>query len=365
MATYLGRDWDREKLSALVGDMRQIAGAYPYVYTDGKADGVRGVRFDTGGGLQFTVLPGRGMDIPEAVYKGKPVSFVSGTGITAPGYYEEPGLRWLRSFFAGLLTTCGIVNSGAPTVDGGVPFGLHGRVSNAGAENVCLEQEWKNGDYVMRLKGTMRESQALFENLALTRSIETTLGSSGFILHDVVENRGFEPEPLLMLYHINFGFPLLGPRARVIAPVVKTEPRDEEARKDRGVEECMTYPEPVPGYQEKVFFHTLAADKDGNTFAALFNPEAGDSAPLGCAIRFNMNELPMLTQWKMPRKGFYVTGLEPGTVTPLGRGALRESGGLCMIEGRQRYSITIRFEFIDSAEQGRALEQEAHALTSK
>jgi hypothetical protein len=94
--------------------------------------------------------------------------------------------------------------------------------------------------------------------MSLTRTVETSLGRKGFTLHDVIENHGFEPQPLLMLYHFNYGFPLLGPGSKVVGPILKTEPRDEEVRKDKGVEECTVFTEPVAGYKEKVFFHTLA-----------------------------------------------------------------------------------------------------------
>ena len=118
-------------------------------------------------------------------------------------------------------------------------MGLHGRVSNAAAENVCVNEEWVDDDYVFTLQGMIRESSAMGENMTMTRRIETRLGWKGFTLSDVIENRGFEPQPLMMLYHFNFGFPLLAPNARVVGPIVATEPRDEEARKGRGVEECL------------------------------------------------------------------------------------------------------------------------------
>ena len=312
MALFAGKSWKRGELLSYIGDPLQIAGARGSVLTDGKADGVRAVEVSTGGGLSFTVLPGRGMDIPLASYKGKPFAFFSGTGITAPGYYAEPGLEWRRSFYVGLLTTCGIASSGAPSVDQGKAFGLHGRVANAAAENLCIDQEWEGDEFVIRLKGTMREAEAMVENLSLTRRIETRLGARGFRLHDTISNRGFEPQPFLMLYHVNFGFPLLSPRARVVGPIRKTDPRDDEARRDRGVEECLSFPEPVQGYQEKVFFHTMGAGADGRTFVALVNPDMGDGSPLGVVIRWSAKELPSLTQWKMVRKGFYVVGLEPG-----------------------------------------------------
>jgi hypothetical protein len=363
MAEYLGKHWTKKKLLAWIGDPAQIAGARFFEYTEGKAQGVRGVSVQTGGGLQFTVLPGRGMDIPAAFFQGNALSFFSGTGITSPSYYEEPGLGWLRSFFAGLLTTCGIANSGAPSTDMGEHYGLHGRVTNAAAENVCVDQHWENDEYVISLKGMMREAKAMFEHLTLTRTIETCLGSRSFRIMDMIENRGFEPQPLMMLYHFNFGFPLLGPNARIVGPVIRTEPRDGEAARDRGVEECMQFPDPVHGYNEKVFFHTLDTDRDGNTFMALLNRDIGDGTALGIVIRFNKNQLPTFTEWKMPREGFYVLGLEPGTAEPLGRGVLRESGKLPLIEGQHTHEVVIDFHVLRSKEELDSVEREAEEIT--
>jgi hypothetical protein len=299
MARYLGKTWTREGLRSLVGDMAQVAGARSSVLADGKAEGVRAVEVYTGSGFAFTVLPGRGMDIPFASYKGTSISFLSGTGVTHPGYYEEPGEGWLRGFSAGLLTTCGICNAGAPSTDQGRAFGLHGRYSNAAAEDLCVRQGWEGDEYLIRLSGTVREASAMQEHLALTRTFETRLGARGFRLHDAVENRGFEKQPLMLLYHFNFGFPLLAAGARIVAPIRATTPRTEEARRDRGVEECREIGGPVAGYQEKVFFHDLAADADGRTFVALVNPDTGGGAPLAIVERFSLKELPAFTEWKM------------------------------------------------------------------
>jgi len=361
MAQYAGRNWTRSELTARIGDPHQVAGARGSVLTDGKADGVRAVDVTTGSGLSFTVLPGRGMDIPFASFKGKAVGFFSGTGITSPAYYEEPGLEWRRSFYAGLLTTCGIANAGAPSTDQGKSFGLHGRVANAAAENLCVDQDWEGDEFSIRLKGTMRETEAMVENLALTRTVTTRLGAKGFRLHDRVTNRGFSAHPLMLLYHFNFGFPLLSPSARVVGPISKTAPRDEQARKDRGVEECLTFPEPLQGYAEKVFFHTMAARPDGSTFVSLVNRDTGDGSPLGIVLRWNQKELPTFTQWKMPCKGFYVVGLEPGNITPMGRGPLREQGALPMLEGQASYDVTIDFEVLEFLSDIEAIEEEAKA----
>lgn len=365
MAIFQRKNFKKSELLSFIGDPAQLAGAKPFEYTEGKAQGVKGIHVHTGSGMYFTVLPGRGMDIPEAYFRGKQLAFVSGTGVTSPAYYEEPGLGWLRSFYVGLLTTCGITNSGAPSVDQGESFGLHGRVSNAAAENVCIDQRWEGDEYLITIKGTVREAKAMFENMALSRTIETRLGWKGFRITDRIENRGFEPQPLMMLYHFNFGFPLLGPHARIIGPVIKTEARDDEAKKERGIEECFQIPAPVEGYREKVFFHELAADAGGNTFITLVNSDTGDGTPLGMALRFNKKEVPYLSEWKMPRRGFYVLGLEPGTVLPLGRGVLREMNKLPFLEGQESYSITIDFEVMETEAEIKKVEKDAAKIMKR
>ncbi len=362
MALFAGKNFTREEILAYIGDPLQIAGVRSFSYNDGKASGVRGLSVNTGSGVTFTVLPGRGMDVPEMYYRGIPLHFFSGTGITSPAYYEEPGLGWLRGFFAGLLTTCGITNSGAPSKDMGVAYGLHGRISNTDAEDVSVNQGWVGDEYKIEIRGKLREVSAMGENVVLTRVFETELGKRGFTLRDTIENRGFEEQPIMMLYHMNFGFPLLSPNSRVVAPIISSEPRDEEAKRDRGVEECLKFSEPIHGYNEKVFFHRLASDGNGNTFVSLVNSDIGNGETLGVVVRFNTRELPELTEWKMMRKGFYVVGLEPGLVTPLGRGNLRERGKLPFLKGQDSYSIAIDVEVIDSLEEIKKLENEVSSL---
>ena len=51
------------------------------------------------------------------------------------------------------------------------------------------------------------------ENLLLTRTISTRLGANQFTLKDVVRNEGYRSTPHIMLYHCNFGFPVVWLRA--------------------------------------------------------------------------------------------------------------------------------------------------------
>jgi hypothetical protein len=362
MPQLFGKSWSKKELLRYLGDIQQVAGAKRFEYSEGKATGVSGVDIRTGAGLEFTVLPGRGMDIPMATYRGIPLTYASATGVTHPSYYESNGLGWMRSFFVGLLTTCGMRNIGPPGEDEQESYGIHGRISNTPAEDVSLDQAWDGDEYRIRLKGSLREARFFFENLVLTRTVETKLGWKKFLLTDVVENRGFEAQPNLLLYHFNFGYPLLGPNARVVAPINRTEPRDDEAAKDRGVETCHEFIEPQDRYLEKVFFHDLAQDNTGNTFAAITNRDIGNGTPLGVIIRFDKQSLPTCTQWKLMEQGRYVLGLEPGTAIPLGREVLQKQETLPMIAPQQEHSMKLEVEVIDSVEEIEEIEKEAQQL---
>ena len=361
MASYLGKKWTKQSLRSYLSSEAAVAGAFPFIYSDGKADGVRGIQIRTGSGLEFQVVPGRAMDIFGCSYRGIPLQFTSATGMTNPGYYEEPGLSWLRTFFGGLLATCGISASGAPSVDEGAAYGLHGRIGNAAAEDVSIAQRWVGDEYVITVSGSMREASVMGENLILTRAITTRLGSTTIAIEDVIENRGFRAEPLMMLYHFNFGFPLLSETARIIVPARSTAPRDPQSAADDGVAECRRFPGPSPEYREKVFFHDVAAGVDGRTFVALANADVGGK-PLAVVVRYDRNELPRLTEWKMAGSGCYVCGLEPGTVNPIGRAAARKGGLMPTIEAQQVYRVGIELEVLDSEEAIQGLEANARDL---
>ncbi len=362
MAQCIGTTWTKSELRRYLSDMSALAGAYPYEYTDGKATGVKGVHIHTGTGLEFEVIPGRAMDIYNCRYRGLPLQFSSATGMTHPGYYEETGIRWLKTFFGGLLSTCGITYSGAPSEEQGQEFGLHGRIGNAAAEDLAVSQQWLDDEYIIAVSGRMREATVMGENLTLTRRVTTSLGKKSLRIEDEIENLGFESQPLMLLYHFNFGFPLLSPDSRIVAPIMGTKPRDKAAEADNGIAACRGFQEPLRGYKEKVFFHDVAADSNGNTFVALINDKI-ESAPLGIVIRYNKKQLPQLTQWKTMAEGCYVCGLEPGTVNPIGRAEARRQGVLPFIEGQQAYRIDITFEIVDSKEEIDALEKQSRSLT--
>jgi hypothetical protein len=331
MPLLWGREWSREELERRVGDLSQIAGVRLVELADGKERGVRAAEIKTGSGLSFTVLIDRGLDISTAEYNGKALAWRSMTEDAHPAFFEPEGLGWLRTFYGGLLITCGMTYAGAPGEDQGQSFGLHGRVSHLPAKNVYADAAWEGDRYRVWIRGKCQESVVFSENLLLTREISAYLGESRLLVHDVVENVGHARTEHMYLYHINIGFPAVDEGARLISPSRSAQPRDAEA--EAGKEDYPRFQAPTGGYQEKVYFHDLATDADGYTQTAIANPTLGH----GVYIRYPKAQMPEFIEWKMMGIRNYVVGMEPANCSVLGRAAERQRGTLQFLEpGEQR-----------------------------
>jgi hypothetical protein len=351
MARLWNKEWTKEELLKRVGDMDQIAYARSAVLDGGKAEGVNAV-FMNNGSCAFTVLPGRCLDVADISCHGLPFAFISGAGITSPSYNEEPGDGWVRSFYGGLLETCGITYSGAAGVDEGVALGVHGRIGNAAAEDVGIRKEWRGDDYYLSVEGIMRESSPFRDiNVRLKRKISTCLGSQRISISDVISNVGYTPQPLMMLYHFNFGFPAVSADSEVVGPFENTEGRDDASKINDGVANCLSMENPVSDYPSQVFFHRLKSDDEGNTFVALVNKNRVDGKPFAVVLQFNKNQLPEFTECKIMKNGFYFLALEPGTSVPLGRKALKEMGKVIYLDGQEDYKVEIDIEILDTEEE--------------
>jgi len=340
----------RSHLLPRIGDISQMGGLRHYQLLEGRARGIEAIDFRTGGGLAFTVLPGRGLDIAWADYKSTPLTHITKAGIVGPQYYEKDGLAWLRTFFGGLLTTCGLANVGWPCHDETDPFGidrargLHGRISTTPAEEVCLSQDWAGEQLVLRVRGKLRQACFKAEHLTLTREITATLGAASFRLHDEVENRSQVRLPLMILYHINFGYPFLDAGSELLSRSSQVEPEGEDA--EANLSRYATYEGPRPDYPEEIFHHTLDAAADGVCTVALLNP----AFRLCACLRFQKRQLPCFAQWKFLQRGDYVTGLEPANCRAEGCEQARRNGRLQMIGPGEIRTFDLEFGMLEGAE---------------
>jgi hypothetical protein len=348
-----GNNLEKRDIQKYIGDISQIADAREGMLTSGKADGVRVIDVKNGGGLSFSVVPSRGMDIAWAEFKGIPLSFISKTGMVGPSFFEKDGLNFLRSFYCGLVTTCGLTYMGAPCEDQGELLGLHGRISNTPAQDVFISKEWEENDYVIRIRGKIKESSVFSENLLLTREISTKMGEKTLHIHDVVENCGFDEQPLMLLYHCNFGYPVISEDTRLIQPEGnKVRARDAEAEK--GIAEYNRFQSPTHGYSEQVFYHDLPAMKNGETYSCLYN----SAIHLGAYVRFDKTQFPHFGEWKMMGEGDYAVGLEPSICYPEGRKLARERNQLSMIQPGERRKFDCSIGVVESQEEIEALDTE-------
>jgi len=353
----------KSELLVRIGDMDQVAGVRLATLEEGNEAGVRAAFFSTGTGFNFTVLLSRGMDISAADYQGKSLCWRSPSGDAHPAFFEPEGLGWLRNFFGGLVATCGLTYAGAPCVDQGQALGLHGRYSNTPAGNVCVEQEWQGDQYVMSVRGQMREACLFAENIRLTRRVWARLGENRFHIDDVVENLGYQTSEHMILYHVNGGYPAVDAGSLLLSPTRSTRPRDAEAEQNK--ENYCNFDPPTKDYKEKCYYHEMAAAPDGSVVTALANKKFNNGEGFGCYLRYNIRELPIFTEWKQMGQGYYVVGMEPANCHVQGRDKERAWGSLQFLEPGERREYHLELGVLPSGQEIGELEREIKALLGK
>ncbi|MBA8824405.1 hypothetical protein FHX42_001752 [Saccharopolyspora lacisalsi] len=320
-----------------VGSLAQLGGIERFSEEDGPARGARRYQVRSGSGLVFDVLPDRGLDLGAASFRGVPLAWISPAGHVSPSLAEHRGAQWQRAFGGGLLTTCGLDQFGAANTDRGEELGLHGRASGIPAHDVNTRQDPVAGGYRFEVTGQLQQARLFGENLTLSRSIGTELGSRTITVTDTVTNEGFEPHPHMVLYHMNLGWPLLDESSTLSIPGSSPVARDAQA--ELGLASWNTFTAPKTDFAEQVFRHEFA--ESGQVEVKLNNAARG----LALAIRFDTTALPGLFQWKMLGAGTYVLGIEPANCRVItGRAAARAAGELPYLQPGESRSYTLVIE---------------------
>jgi hypothetical protein len=323
-----GRSVSKRELERRIGNLQQIGGTRHFEYSTGRAKGVQAVEVNTGSGLVFTLLPGRGLDIANCTFRGTNLVYLTPNGVSHPAFYNPAGYEWLNTFFGGLLTTCGLTYFGDPERDGDRELGLHGRYAGLAAAVFRDNSRWEGDEYLVEIGGTIEECALFGDKLRLHRSITTRLGWKRLVIRDRVENFGFRSSPLNILYHINCGFPLLDESSELHLTSTDIEPYDRNA--EQHLSEVRRFCMPQPGFEGQDFLHTMLPDSEGYALAGMINPWLEEG--LGLYLRFRTDSLPYLNEWKMLDEGDYVTGIEPVNTKIVGRGTLKKENRLPWIE---------------------------------
>jgi len=360
MVQLFGRSWTRQELARYAGNVDQLGGVTLGMIDDGKGRGVRTAHFETGSGLSFTVLLDRGMDIGQTRFQGASLAWESTVGPAHPAYWEKDGLSWHRTWGGGLMNGCGTTYAGAPCVDQGEELGIHGRLSHLPASNVWADAGWRGDEYEMWVLGKMRETTVKGENILVQRRVWTHLGSSRLFIRDTITNEGFEPAPHMMVYHNNFGFPLVAEGTTFKATSRKVTPFTPFG----GGEpiDNTRYPAPIDDFVEQAFMHEMATGEDGYATMMLANREFAGGRGLGLYYKYRPDELSGVAQWVLVRAGTYVTAFEPFNCPMVGRAKNREQGTLPFIQPGEKRQYHFEFGVLGSIAEIEAQEAKIDAI---
>ena len=314
------------------------------------------------GEFRFIVVPTRGMSVWKGWVGQTHIGWQSPVrGPVHPKFVQltEPsGLGWLDGFDE-LIVRCGLVSNGAPDFDENnrLSYPLHGRVANRPAHLVEVEID---GDEIS-IKGIVEESRFHFTKLRMFTTMKTRFNELGLRIHDEIENYSAAESEMQMLYHVNFGTPLLEAGAEVSVPIDTIVPRNDWAA--AGIGHWSTYSEPVGGTEERVYFFKLLGDTKGNTQALLKNKNES----FGASLQFNTQQLKCFSLWKNETSisDGYVTGIEPGTNFPNPRTYESEQDRIVKIKPGAMYAMDLGLTLHDSKESVAAKQSEIDNLQSQ
>ena len=335
---------DKKELYKYVGNTQQVAYIRKVTCEEGRSTGLR--LFDVKNGcLQYQVMCDKCLDVSGLSYKGINMNFLSKPGLQGRNHYDTNGQEALRSIMGGLFFTAGLENICAPYKNESGEYPMHGRIRTTPAENISSNEEWTEEGFKLSVSGTMREAELFGENMVLHRTIETVMGTKSIKVGDEVENQAYREEPLMLLYHINLGYPFLTPDLRLYIPTQKVTARDADAAGHEAEYDRMD--EPKENEPEYVFIHDIKKTNDEKTWVLAINPKLH----LGLKIQYATKNLPYFMEWKSTAAGDYVIGLEPSNSSVYGRGYHEEKENLHMLKSFEKEKNELIFTVLDGDEE--------------
>ncbi len=320
-----------------------------YTLHGGKQEGVDVIEVDNGK-LSFTVIPTRGMGILKAKLEDMRLGWDSPVKeVVHPQYVnlqERGGLGWLDGFNEWMVR-CGIEFMGHPGKDkfinnagdeAEMELTLHGKIANIPASEVQVLVD-REPPHRIRIRGIVHERMFYGPKFELWTEYSTIPGSHSLRMEDKITNRGGFDEEFEILYHVNFGPPLLEEGAQFVGAVKEVFPFNDQAAKF--INRYKVYEAPVQGFIEQVYCMHPYADENKMTQIMIQNKAANRAL----SMVFSVDQLPIVNLWKNTAaiEDGYVTGLEPGTSFPYNRRIERKFGRLPKLKGGESRDFTIEY----------------------
>ncbi len=313
---------DQKKFYGYVGNSGQVYGVRRVILDEGNARGIAIYQVTTAGGLELDILPDTGLDIGHLRYKGVNISYTTKNGYDSPARFLPLAGQFGHYFPGGMLFTCGLLSAGPENTDtdgDGEFHPLHGHYHGNSAHNLAAYVEGEN----IIVAGEVKETEQGRHNFSLKRRYVIPAWGSELRIEDEVTNLTPEPAEYMMLYHMNFGWPMLSASSVLEMPEKrKVTPRTPYAEK--GLAKQLEFCEPIDGEEEQVYFNEMESEP----YVRLKNPDLG----LCAEVSWSLDTLPILAQWKNMKSGDYVLGLEPSSCYIMGRALERREGRLQTLE---------------------------------
>lgn len=334
---------DRIEMLKYTGSLQQLAYTRQVTAREGRAGGSRLVEVKNDD-MRFLVMGDKALDVAELEYKGMTLSFTSKPGLNGRNHFDTNGEEAIRSIMGGLFFTCGLQNICGPVEVNGNDHPMHGRIRTTPAEHLCSDAYWDGDDYILEVKGEMREGHLFGTNLVLRRTIRSVFGSGKIEIIDEVENQTAEEADLMLMYHCNFGYPFLRPGTRMVLPSKAVRGREEWSQDH--LSQWETIGAPIDGETEYVYLHELAGDENNHSFAAIVNDELG----FGVRLDFDRNVQPYFMEWMSMKTGDYVIGLEPSNSIVYGRKYHEAEGTMHKIAPFAKETYHLSFTILKDAD---------------
>ena len=331
------------KIMKYCGSIQQMIYVRPVTYREGRAEQLNAVEAKCGDIFFHSALD-KALDISDLSYKGMNMTFLAKPGLEGRNHYDTNGEEALRSIMGGLFFTCGLENICAPCTIDGKDYPMHGRMRTTPAEHVGTDVVQEGDSYKLVITGEMREAELFGENMVLRRKIESVLGENSITVTDEVENQAFRPEPLMLLYHCNLGYPFLDENCRLYVPSKAVSGR--EPFSEQHVDEWDRMNSPIDNECEYVYIHDMQSDENLDTMVLVAN----HALNIGLTIQFNQRNLPYFMEWKSLASGDYVLGLEPSNSSVYGKTYHVEHDTVHYLKPFEKETNVLKFSVIEGNE---------------
>ena len=330
-----------------VGDVEAYAGVRLVTLGDGHERGVRLLELRSGGGLEFEVTIDRGFDIGRLSVAAQTFSWHSPTGLRAPWLLDrmsDRGQGFLRGF-SGLLTTCGLDHIRQPETlavennplhpTGMVDHPLHGNGTFSPGRLLGHGMSYAPDGPMLWCEGEMRQAMVFGPCLIMRRRITCPVGRNSVEIADCVENIGATPAPHLLLYHLNFGYPLIDAGTRPHIASARRIWRSHEH------DAFAPFPEPTDAHSAELSLHAFEEHGGRQAVCGVENPETGARAE----ISFDPRELPFCQLLRVTRRRLYLAAIEPCTTGHRTQAESRRHGEVRHLEPGEQRRYTLRLSF--------------------